>query len=207
MKISHAIAATAVALASLSANASTEFVTNGSFEANSQAANSWAIYDDLTGWTGFVNGIELRNNVAGAAQHGSNFVELDTTGNSGMAQSINTSGKVLLSFYYSARPGTAAGTNDIKVKFGSFSEIVLNGVGNAGTSNVWQHFSKVVDLGTAPSTILGFYSTGASDSLGGSIDNISVTSVPEPETYAMLLAGLGLMGTIARRRNKAVAAA
>ncbi|MBL0165970.1 MAG: PEP-CTERM sorting domain-containing protein [Propionivibrio sp.] len=27
-------------------------------------------------------------------------------------------------------------------------------------------------------------------------------SVPEPETYAMLLAGLGLMGAIARRRNK-----
>lgn len=30
----------------------------------------------------------------------------------------------------------------------------------------------------------------------------SVTAVPEPETYAMLLAGLGLIGTIARRRNK-----
>ena len=29
-----------------------------------------------------------------------------------------------------------------------------------------------------------------------------VMSVPEPETYAMLLAGLGLMGAIARRRNK-----
>jgi hypothetical protein len=29
-----------------------------------------------------------------------------------------------------------------------------------------------------------------------------VSAVPEPETYAMLLAGLGLMGTIARRRNK-----
>ena len=27
-------------------------------------------------------------------------------------------------------------------------------------------------------------------------------AVPEPETYAMLLAGLGLMGTIARRRNR-----
>jgi hypothetical protein len=25
--------------------------------------------------------------------------------------------------------------------------------------------------------------------------------VPEPETYALLLAGLGLMGTIARRRS------
>ena len=29
-----------------------------------------------------------------------------------------------------------------------------------------------------------------------------VSAVPEPETYAMLLAGLGLMGTIARRRKK-----
>lgn len=30
----------------------------------------------------------------------------------------------------------------------------------------------------------------------------SVTAVPEPETYAMLLAGLGLMGLSARRKNK-----
>jgi hypothetical protein len=33
-------------------------------------------------------------------------------------------------------------------------------------------------------------------------DNFAVNAVPEPETYAMLLAGLGLMGTIVRRRNK-----
>ncbi|MDR7307009.1 hypothetical protein J2X15_002295 [Rhodoferax saidenbachensis] len=31
----------------------------------------------------------------------------------------------------------------------------------------------------------------------------SVTLVPEPESYAMLMAGLGLFGTIARRRMKA----
>jgi hypothetical protein len=30
---------------------------------------------------------------------------------------------------------------------------------------------------------------------------LAVGVVPEPETYAMLLAGLGLMGTIVRRRN------
>ncbi len=29
-----------------------------------------------------------------------------------------------------------------------------------------------------------------------------ITAVPEPETYAMLLAGLGLMGVVARRKNK-----
>lgn len=31
---------------------------------------------------------------------------------------------------------------------------------------------------------------------------ISVTAVPEPESYAMFLAGLGVMGAIAVRRNK-----
>lgn len=33
------------------------------------------------------------------------------------------------------------------------------------------------------------------------IDNVSVSAVPEPETYAMLLAGLGLVGAYTRRRK------
>lgn len=39
-------------------------------------------------------------------------------------------------------------------------------------------------------------------SSGGSItDPTPVTAVPEPETYAMMLAGLGLMGAVVRRRK------
>lgn len=34
------------------------------------------------------------------------------------------------------------------------------------------------------------------------ISAVTVAAVPEPETYGMLLAGLGLIGAIARRRNK-----
>ena len=58
----------------------------------------------------------------------------------------------------------------------------------AGTS-AGNYYLKVI--GEANGTSGGLY-TGA----------ISVTAVPEPESYAMLLAGLGVMGAIAMRRNK-----
>lgn len=35
------------------------------------------------------------------------------------------------------------------------------------------------------------------------IDNVSVSAIPEPETYALLLAGLGVLGFAARRRKQA----
>ena len=40
---------------------------------------------------------------------------------------------------------------------------------------------------------------------GGKYNGAITTAVPEPETFAMLLAGLGLMGGIARRRSKTAA--
>lgn len=44
-----------------------------------------------------------------------------------------------------------------------------------------------------------FQNTGG-DNVGALLDNVSL--VPEPETYAMLLAGLGLLGFMARRRKE-----
>jgi len=38
---------------------------------------------------------------------------------------------------------------------------------------------------------------------GASVDLVNVTAVPEPETYAMMLAGLGAIGFMARRRKAA----
>jgi hypothetical protein len=50
--------------------------------------------------------------------------------------------------------------------------------------------------------------TGNATGTGGGLYGITLSAapVPEPETYAMLLAGLGLMGGIARRRKQATAA-
>ena len=42
---------------------------------------------------------------------------------------------------------------------------------------------------------------------GGSESFVNVPAIPEPETYAMLIAGLGLMAFVARRRQRNLAAA
>lgn len=42
---------------------------------------------------------------------------------------------------------------------------------------------------------------GLLDGIGDNATGFAVSAVPEPETYAMMLAGLGLMGAIIRRRK------
>ena len=190
----------ALLAAPLLASAATELVTNGSFEANAIGNGSWSIFNSLTGWTGAPN-IELRNNVAGAAFAGSNYVELDTTGNSGMYQNIATTAgeHYTLSFAFSARPNTG-NTNDINV-FWNGALVAANAGSNPTGAHQWQVFNFDV-IGAAGSSQLKFAAAGASDALGGSLDAVSVVrAVPEPETYAMMLAGLGLVGFLARRRK------
>ena len=72
-----------------------------------------------------------------------------------------------------------------------------------GTPIQWIHYSGIADVGSSGSATLTFSALGLSDMIGGSIDNVSVTAVPEPETAALLLAGLLVVGTAARRRGRA----
>lgn len=59
------------------------------------------------------------------------------------------------------------------------------------------------DLASAPTSFsFGFESDGHSMSLAQVAVDIAAAPVPEPETYAMLMAGLGLVGWQVRRRHK-----
>lgn len=49
-----------------------------------------------------------------------------------------------------------------------------------------------------------FGATGGANGSSVYADNFTITPIPEPETYAMLLAGLGLLGFTARRRKQNV---
>jgi hypothetical protein len=83
---------------------------------------------------------------------------------------------------------------------------VIGGVANNGNGYGDWTLGNISFAGLAANSTVLFHATwsGASDgaesfflvSAGG-----PPTAVPEPETYAMLLAGLGMMGFIARRRK------
>jgi hypothetical protein len=212
MNIKSLFAVSAIALASVGAHASTNLIQNGSFEENAIDSGTWKIFynNTLSDWASGQYGIELRNGVAGKAQNGVNFVELDTTQNSWMSQTvtISTAGSYLLSFWYNSRPDNGnrpENTDKLSWSFdGKSGEVVKNY--EKDNSKTWSQFTQTFTFSAPTQLALKFSAKGASDSYGGSLDNVSLTRmaapVPEPESYAMLLAGLGLMGAIARRRQQ-----
>lgn len=65
------------------------------------------------------------------------------------------------------------------------------------------HLKTIVFTASADSALLSFEQVNFGAAASPIIDNVSVTAaVPEPETYAMLLGGLALMGVAARRKAK-----
>jgi hypothetical protein len=56
--------------------------------------------------------------------------------------------------------------------------------------------------GLNPATTWVFDVPAEISSIAGGSITYNVSSVPEPETWALLLAGFGLVGTIARRRAR-----
>ena len=179
-------------------------VVDGSFEDQAQAAGSWNVYSAINGWTTVSgSGIELRDQVAGNAFDGKNYVELDSSSNSAMAQTLTTTAGSLynLSFAYSARAGVDAASNPIEVLWNgvSVATVTANGIGLSG--NDWHLFNYSVK-GTGSDT-LTFRAMGTNDSVGGSLDAVTVSAVPEASTYAMMFFGLVAIGfSVGRRRTQ-----
>jgi len=200
----------ALAAASVTASAAPNLFTDGSFEAISQANGTWNTYTAVPGWTvtqaNFLpssHGLEIRNNVAGVAQDGLNFIELDGYENDRITTSFATTvGQTYqVSFWYQNRAGVPASSE-------GFDAAVLSGasvsaaslVGNAA-SNAWLQEKIVFTAGSNISTFT-LAGTGTSDGYGTSFDNFSAIAVPEPATMGLFAAGLAILGLSARRRRR-----
>jgi hypothetical protein len=203
------IALAALAAASVTASAATNLFTDGSFEAISQSAGTWNTYNAVPGWTvtqaSFApssHGLEIRNAVAGTAEDGNNFIELDGYENDRITTSFATTvGQTYeISFWYQNRAGVDASSEgfDATVLSGNVSSASL--VGNAA-SNAWLQ-EKIIFTADSSITTFTLAATGTSDGYGTSFDNFSAIAVPEPATMGLFAAGLAILGLSARRRRK-----
>lgn len=113
----------------------------------------------------------------------------------------NTSGVTLYDFDLGVWGGTSSNVA-VRIYNGDYSQILSQGAMTVGA----QHGSFLANV-FSPN---GIHIQFSSLTNQVAIDNIrleggnplNIAPVPEPETYAMFLAGLGLMGGIARRRKR-----
>lgn len=206
------IALAALAALSASASASTNLFTNGSFEdaSTAQTAGNWSIVTPPTGWTvvsagktrGLPVGLEVRNGVAGTAENGNNFIELDGNQNDKISQTFGvTAGKSYeISFWFADRAGVAAGSEGFAYSVTGQSTTTLAGSYGTNWHEVTIDFTAAAGQTSAKFSIWG---VGTNDSLGTSFDNFSaVAAVPEPGTLGLFAAGLAVLGLSARRRKQ-----
>jgi Protein of unknown function (DUF642)/PEP-CTERM motif len=208
-------------------------IVNGGFEDPPTAVGSVSIYGagaDIGGWT--VLGASATNAVMTVSTSYvepavlfpsySGLASLDLTAsgntlNGGVSQlvSLTVGAKYLLSFWFANTAGVsgAGGTNSfyllpssVRVGVSGLPDVIVNNDITAlpSTSN-WLE-SSVEFTATSANTVISFVNnTGQSDS-AALLDAVSldlVAAVPEPASWAMMLAGLGLCALVLRRGRSA----
>lgn len=203
-KLSKSLLIGASIFAVCSASPAANLLVNGGFEASTSPTAT------PPGWfnIGHSDGVISYSNFGTPAYEGLNFYDLGGYGNAsgpigdGIAQTFATVANGVYRVQFGLSSENSNGIQTLTVSAGNVLHsytLGVNGDGSFKKPFQTQHFTFIAQ---GASTTLSFIHTagvgGNNDAL---IDGVRVTAVPEPETYAMLLSGLGLMGGIARRRN------
>ena len=152
-----------------------ELIVNGSFE-EPQLSGGYKILPAVPGWkVSFGPGFELQRGVSGSSKDGAQHVELDSTENSGIEQSVSTTPASILalSFAYSPRPGRPAATNGVEVRVDGKVVLALAEDGTPLRDSNWSpHVVTFTAVGS--NTTVEFRGTGTSDGLGAYIDDVKL---------------------------------
>ncbi len=207
MKI--ALLASAIAFAvTTSASAGVNLVSNGTF-ATPGTGSGYGIFNSAQsgGWSNLTDsGVEIGSSSlygVPCASTGCQNLEVNANTFGDVVQTIgglSASKRYVLSYDYGGRPG--GGAQILDVNFGG--SLVTT---NSGSFGAFTPYSFVVTA-HGSTAVLEFKSqvTGGLPSYGNEITNVTLTAVPEPATWALLMVGFGMTGFAARRRSRTIAA-
>lgn len=194
------------------ANGSLESTTSGTIEtvAAGNTANDWrATSNDIE----FVkNGYSGAGDVVASAHDGDWFVDLNgVSGPGGIGQDIATDvgQQYRIDFWMSGNAGPlgstrADGSRTLDVLWnnavvGTFTFVFQPG--DQWNNLRWEKHSVLVTGASGLDSLELRSASTFYTAAGPMADSISITAVPEPETWALLAAGLGLVGFGAKRRR------
>ena len=211
MKIATIAAVVALFAAGTASASPVNLITNGNFEtvATGYTFNSgFKVINNgssaLTGWTVGASSVDLIRNAYNAID-GYSVDMLGTPGPGFLSQSFSVVAgqRYNLSFDMARNSGGPAGQG-VAVSFGGVAGNFYSTAAASNTlysSNTLSFTAATTGLATLSFASAAKAGTPFDKYSGAVIDNVSVmAAVPEPETYAMLLAGLGLMGFLRRRK-------
>ena len=212
MKFAMAVLLPTLILGVTSAHAD-NLIVNGSFENGTFYGGIGTSYNAVsaggtvvTGWVAGTNGFDWHQAVEFyPAYDGRRMVDLTRGSLDGaISQTFSTveGTDYALSFAVTA-PALYFNSATLVVNVGSASKSYL--VPRSSESNLSWTVETFNFKADSSSTTLTFSGPSANGYWGPVIDSVSVTAVPEPETYAMMLAGLGFLGVIGRRKTEKVA--
>ncbi len=135
---------------------------------------------------------------------------VDLSGNSAGAiqQSFNAAaGTYSLQFYLSGNPDGGLGTKQITVDVGGTSQDFFYTLGSGNSKTDMAYILETLTFHSAGGTNLLTFTSDTDSAFGGVIGGVSVSAIPEPAIWAMLLLGFGGIGMMMRRRPAGLVAA
>ncbi len=207
------MAAACAAACAVADSAGAAAFTNGSFESGVNPGSGFVtLGNGSTGITSWVVGGDSIDYIGGYwnAEDGARSVDLSGNANGSVSQTFDTlAGQTyLVNFWLAGNPdgGPAAKLAITSADGAQQQSNIFTVTGSDSRTNMnWAAYTYQFTAATNSTTLS--FASATNTAYGPALDNVSVSAIPEPASWALMIAGFGGLGAALRQRRGRVAVA